>query len=344
MKSTAYRVDVLRQGVLYDQLYFDTPPQVSCNSTAQISMTLRGTFLNNPAVNYLTDELRPMIIQDGVASPLGVFCIGTRKVSVQSNGTHRDTIEAYDRCVRLSWAKTEKREYWPAGTRYQTVVEYYVAAAGVSRLLFAENDATLQTAREDWEVGTSYLTIVNQLLEEIGYRPIHCDSTGLMIAAPRVEPSAANIKHFFGPREASEVLLQMELTRELDLYDAPNVFLAYVENPEFSTPLYASAVNDSPTSPLSTVNRGVRIPTVVKLDNIASQEALQAYVDKLCSESRMTYEVVNIKTAPRTGHGVSDTVALVHDGASGIYEETGWTLSLNVGSTMSHTLRKAVLV
>ena len=344
MQSAKYRVDVLRNGVLLDQLFFDVAPQISCNSTAQIATTLRGTFVSNPRVNYISDELRPMIIRDGVASPLGVFCIGTRKVSIQENGARRDTIEAYDRCVRLSWAKLEKRDFWPKGTPYQAVIEHYVAAAGVPRLAFTSNEATLQTDREDWDIGTSYLTICNQLLNEMGYRSLYCDARGLMIAAPRVDPSAANIKHSFGTRDTPGAMLQMAMTQELDLFDAPNVFIAYVENPDLAQPLSAMAVNDSPTSPVSTANRGVRIPLITRLDNIASQDALQAYVDKQCSESRMTYEVVSISTAPRSGHGVSDTVALVHDGASGIYEETGWSLTLAEGSLMTHTLRKAVLV
>lgn len=343
MRSTSFRVDVLRQGVLFEQLYYDAPPAVACSSTAQIAMTLRGTFLNNPRVNYITDELRPMLVRDGVAHPLGVYCIGTRQVEVLPTGAYRDKIEAYDRTVRLSWAKTEARAYWRKGTLYQTVIEHYVAAAGVPRLSFTPSDAVLQTDRADWDVGTSYLTIVNQLLDEIGYRPLHCDCYGLMVARPRVEPSAANITHSFGPSQA-DVLLQMELTRELDLYNAPNVFIAYVENPELAAPMTATAVNDSPTSPLSTVGRSVRIPKITKLDNIASQAALQAYVDKQCAESRMAYEQVTIKTAPRPGHGVADTVALVHDGASGIYEETGWSMSLKDGSLMTHTLRKAVMV
>lgn len=102
---------------------------------------------------------------------------------------------------------------------------------------------------------------------------------------------------------------------ELDIYDAPNVFICTVSNPDLEEPMTATAVNDNPMSALSTVRRRRRIPTVVQLDNIASQEELQRYAEHLAFESMLTSKTVTVTTLAEPGHGVGDVVAVSRDGA-----------------------------
>ena len=63
--------------------------------------------------------------------------------------------------------------------------------------------------------------------------------------------------------------------------------------------MVATAVNDSPFSPLSTVRRGRRIcAPVVFLDGIADQEALEARARQLLSHSLYMTETVFYETEP----------------------------------------------
>ena len=116
------------------------------------------------------------------------------------------------------------------------------------------------------------------------------------------------------------------------------------ENPDLDAPLISTAINDNPLSALSTFKRGRRIAEVYKVNNIASQEALDEYAQRLCSDSMLSSEISEISTANMPGHGIYDTVALTHPNLEGIFQETGWSLILAAGQTMTHTLRRSILV
>ena len=99
-----------------------------------------------------------------------------------------------------------------------------------------------------------------------------------------------------------------------------------------------------PTSALSVFRRGRRIVQVSNVDNIADQESLQAYADRLRLQSMQSYDTITLYTANKPGHGVRDTVAVVHPEAGGLYQEIAWSLVLEPGAQMYHKLQKAVIV
>ena len=117
-----------------------------------------------------------------------------------------------------------------------------------------------------------------------------------------------------------------------------------MENPEYPEPLTATAVNDSPSSALSTIRRGIRIPQVVKVDNIADSTELQAYANRLRDEAMQTAERITLRSGIQAGHNVADTVALIGLEREGIFRETGWTITLKAGTYMTHSLEKAVMI
>lgn len=343
MRTIHYRVDVLRNGVPYEQLMFSTAPTVYSDSTAQIKLSMRGNFLRNERVDYITDELRPVMIANGEEHPLGTYVIVTRRENGSVAGTVTDDIEAYDRSIRLQWAKLEHRDFWAAGTPYETVISHYLTAAGIKNAMFTPTTNVLQSDREDWDIGTDYLTIINTLLKEINYNEIWFDLSGAAQIAPYVAPSAANIRHRYGQGDGLKVL-RPEYGSEIDLYSKPNVFIAILENPEYETPMVKYAVNDTPGSRLSTVSRGIRIPQVYKVDNIASEDELQAYINRIRDEAMQTSEYADIQTANMPGHEVFDVIALTHPKLIGIFREVSWTLTMQVGAYMTHQLQRVVVI
>ena len=178
MRKVEYRMDVLRNGVPHDQLQFSSAPSVYSDSTTQIKLTMRGEFLHNERVDYIKDELRPVMIIDGVEHFLGTYVIVTKREVGNAAGVKRDSIEAYDRAQRLKWAKLEHRDFWAAGTPYETVISHYLTAAGIKSAMFTPTSNVLQSDREDWDIGTEYLTIINTLLSEINYNDIYFDLSG----------------------------------------------------------------------------------------------------------------------------------------------------------------------
>lgn len=333
------RVDIIRNGVAVDQLLIEESPTVSMDMAAALKMSMSGTFRKNAAFLPLTDLLRPVAILDGAEYPLGEYVIST---ATDAHEPARDLmcIEAYDRTLILQQTKLETRYHIDAGAKYTDTIQALLMADGIGRVICDPSDAVLATDREDWEVGTDHLTIINTLLAEINYTDIWFDLNGIARLHRYAAPDVGNIKRTYKADELS--IIKADTESELDIYDAPNVFIAIVSNADYDEPMTATAVNDSPASALSTIRRGRRIVSVERLNNIASQDELQAYVDNKRTESMLATETVKFSTAINPVHEVGDVLALKHPALTGIFEETAWSITLEAGADMTHTARRAM--
>ena len=345
IRSLDFRVEVLRAGVPLTNLVFSSssPPTVSCTAESEIAMTLSGVFLHNELVDYLSDELRPIVIVDGVETPAGVYRVTSCRSTTNAAGVTYDQLEASDRGIVLEWRKLEQRDFWAAGSSYDTVIQHYLIAAGLSRVSMVPSNHVLQSDREDWDIGTPFLTIINDLLSEINYSALWFDIHGTAILQPYAAPTPASIAHTYGAGSGARLILP-QISAQLDLFDRPNVIVCILENPEYPEPLLATAVNDSPSSALSTLRRGMRIPKIVKVDNIADASELQTYANRLRDEAMQTAEYIDLESGIQPGHNVADTVALIGLEREGIFRELSWSFSLAAGQHMRHRLEKVVIV
>lgn len=341
MREIQARIDVIRAGAVYCELAFTNPPRLDASADAEIYLSMAGTFRWRSDVNWLTDELQPVIRIDGEEHPLGVLQIATMRDVFTPEGAHQISLTCYDRALRLKQTKAEQMLFLPAGTAYTTAIRQLLAGAGIALAVIAETAAVLPTARE-WEIGTDYLAIVNDLLAEINYEPIWFDADGAAVAQPYADPDPATIQRRYAPGEFS--ILRPGAEAELDAFAAPNVFIAICSNPDLPAPLVARAVNDNPLSALSVLRRGRRITTVTRVDNIADQAALDAYVQRLASDSMLRSRTVRISTGVEAAHSRHAVIALTHPDLGGIYRETGWSMTLAPGAEMTHELQRLIIV
>lgn len=339
MREIDFRVDILKNGARAGSLPYVTPPTISCASNASIQMSMNGTFADSDLIDYLHDELQPIIIIDGQETPAGIFRAGSVRTVIE-DGRKTQEVEAYDRNMWLSWNKLETRSYHASSEKYSTIISDTLTSAGITLFNLSPTTATLQ-ARREWDIGTNYLQIINDLLSELAYDSIWFDGNGYAIMKPYQSPSVNMIDHRYGRGEYRMV----GTTRysELDIFNRPNVFIVVRTSPYYSSVLTATSENNNPMSPLSIVRRGIRIPQVTTVSNIANQTALQTYADRLRDQNMEASEVVQITTAIQPGHGVGDIVALEGTDLDGIYRETGWSITLEAGSWMKHTLERTVL-
>lgn len=338
-RTVEARLDIIRNGVKAGELEAISTPVILMNSAAQIKLSLRAEVKKHSDFNALSDEIRPVLILDGVEHTCGVFLPATFTENVVST---LDTfnIEAYDRSWRIDttlWLPSQKIA---SGTNYMDAIEQLLLAAGISLVLKTPSAAVIDTDRT-WEAGTSYLSIINELLAEINYEEIWFDNNGFARLSPFVRASAENIAHVLDGSDVRSMILP-EYTDELDIYDAANVFICVVSSPDREEALVSTAVNDNPESPLSVQRRGRRIQRYIKINDIASQEELDAYAQRICWESMAFGETLRLSTALKPGWGVNDVVALHVDDHSGIFLSSGWQMELAAGGTMSHTLRRVV--
>lgn len=350
-RRLSFRFDLLRNGGFYARLraLVGTDPHIRVQADGQIKMAFTGRFFpyaedvdGRPLpINWLTDEIQPWIMIDGAASPLGVYIPTTpSEFAVNANYGYID-IEAYDRNQRMLETKTENLLYWPRGTLYLDAVEQLLSAAGITTVFKTPSAAALTEAREDWPIGTPFLDIANELLGEINYQSLRFDLSGNAVLAPATEPDSTRILHTLSDADPDTRVIP-GLTRGVDTFNAPNVFVAVCANPDKSDNMRAEAVNDNPQSPLSVQRRGRRIVQVTNLNNIASQAELQAYVDRQRNDSLVGAEQLSVSTGLQPDWGVGDVVALHYGNLHSVCVSKGYDMELKVGGRMTHQLERVV--
>lgn len=339
-RTVDVKFEVLRNGAFYKDIYPVSAPSLRMDESGEIKTALSGEFIRDSSLDWLTDQIRPVLIINGQRHELGVLLPAT--VLPAKNDT-RDTIsiEAYDRCWQVRDTRVEGAMYFPAGTNYIDAIKQLLTIAGISLVQAIPTTATLSEARESWDIGVSYLTIINELLSEINYNPLWFSAKGVAVLEPASIPNAEKIDHVLDNSNIASLLLP-DLKQETDFFSAPNVFICVVSNPDKTGPMVAVAENANPQSPLSVMRRGRRIAQTYRLNNIASQAELEAYAARLCNESMFTGEIINVETALLPNFGVGDVTALHFDDINAVCIERGWEMELQTGGTMRHKLERVV--
>lgn len=359
IRSEKIRFRILRNGATYAELFSESSaPTLRMSRSGEIKMSLQGRF--RPVVidtkgketepDWMTDEIQPVLEINGEAAPLGIL-MPAKVTPQETRGIKTIDVQAFDRCWRVRDTKVEGSINLTAGTPYLDAIEGLLTSAGVVTIMKTPSTATLAEDREDWQTGESYLTIINDLLSEINYKQLWFNENGYAMLEPAGEPDAEHIQHVLtdrktdvrNSREAKLIRVYPGFSRETDIYQAPNVFVCVCSNADKSGDMIAKAVNDNPQSPLSVQRRGRRVVKSVYVNNIASQADLQAYADRMLSDSMMTGETMKVETMLLPGFGVDDVTALQYGTEMSICRETDWTMQLTPGGKMTHVLEKVVL-
>lgn len=305
---------------------------------AEIKKSLRARLILPEGTDILNDTVSVRATIDGVENKLGEYYIGTATETTNSYGLTTVEIEGYDGCYKPSRYRTENIYHISAGEKYTQVVQSMLIESGVEKILVTDSPYTIKNDREDWEIGTSYLEIINDLLSEINYDSLWFDNEGYARITPKKVVSVETLEHVYQSGEYS--ILKSGSTRETDIFDKYNIFIAYVDNPDNDSIMIAKAENNDATSILSIQKRGRIQSPIKRLDNISSQEELQAYVDNWRNESMVTTETLTIETGLDGSHNILDTVQVEDQ----LYLETEWEVNLDNNSTMIHTLKREVFI
>lgn len=330
---------ILRDGVYFGYLDAIGTPTLYCDSSSAIKMSLSGSFVHNDKIEWLTDEIQPVLVIDGEETPLAVLMPAT--VTPQENdGESSVSVQAYDRCWRVRDDYLTSHLYFASGTKYITAIENILVSCDIEFAIATPNAAVLSEDRE-WMTGTSKLNIVNELLKEINYKDLWFNSFGAAILEPVSVPDVNNIKHTLDSDNV-ESLLFPQISRQLDVYSAPNVFICICSNIDKDEPLVSVSENTNPQSPLSIMRRGRRIVKVENVDNIEDQDALDAYALRLRNESMINGEKIIVNTGLLPDFGVEDVTAIHYNDLTAVCVEQSWEMTLGVGGAMKHTLKKVV--
>lgn len=343
-RTVDFRFVILRDGAERCEIHpiEGSAPSIVMEDSGAIKTSLAGVFRDpGDEVDWLIDQIRPELIIDGKAHPLGIFLPTT--VHYQETETGKSvTLQAYDRGWLVQTRCAETMPCFSAQLNYMSAVGSLLREAGIIAIAETATGLTLTETREDWNVGTSNLEIVNQLLSEINYEQLWFDQEGSAILEPIRLPTATNIDHVLDDTNIESMMFP-QIDRETDIYNAPNVFLCVCSNADKGGPMTAIGENTNPQSPLSIARRGRRITQVVRVNNIASQQALQVYANQLVTDSMFRGETIDVETCLLPGFGVGDIVSLRYGDIMALCVEHSWSMALAVGGRMHHTLERVIL-
>ena len=315
-------------------------PTLRLDADSAIHMSLSGNFTEpDSGVNWLTDELKPILVIDGTEYALGMLTVTTVNTFDTETGRYLH-LEAYDRSWYLKNTQVLSPLYFSTSDTYTGKLNYLLTQAGITNQRLTPAAYTFQTAREDWNVGTDFLSIINELADEINYYHVWFDADGFAVLSPEEDPGSGQIAHVLDDSNVKSLMLP-EMSFMTDYYSSPNVFTVLMINPD-KTLMTATAENDDPQSPISIPVRGRRIMKTVTVKNAGSQACLQAMADLLCSKSKLRTDKITVKTALLPGFGLNELTALNYAGESSVCIQKGWTMELVTGGTMTHNLERVV--
>lgn len=313
------RFYLMEQGIVREdrELFPLGEPTLSMDNEQAIMWRLRGRFRSHPDADLLRQHIFCRL--DG--ADCGEFVVSACKSHLEGGAESWD-IEACDQALLLQRNRQESRFYAAAGTPYMELLQALLSSCGISRILADESREVLAAERQ-WELGESTLTMVNELLSEIGFDPLWFDSAGrARLTAYEPRPAVSRIYR------SGDLLLAPAVESSWDVHSAQNVFLAVADSPDRKESLTASAVNDDPNSPISTVNLGRIMAPPLILNNAASQEALQTAVERLRDEKLLSVQSIRFETLPQP-HEPHELIALEHPQLEALCRQSRWTLHEN---------------
>lgn len=320
-----------------------TAGTVRNNALADIKRTGNFTMLDRGGINFQRDRIRPwarLAMRDGglVEWPLGVFLLSTPARSLDQRVVSRE-VAAYDQLLVLQQDKVTDRYSIAVGTKYTDAIN--TLAAAFSRSV-TPSPLTLSTAQE-WEPGTTKLRILNDLLNAINYESATFDERGVLICQPYQSPADRSVEYTYAADQAS--VITGPIGQTLDLFEVFNSWVLVKSEPDAPL-LRGTFVNDSPSSPTSTVSRGRVIVDYRDEEDAADQATIDAKAARLGFEASQVYENIQFTTAAMPMHGNADVLALDIPGLAinAKYSEHTWELPLLAGARMSHVVRRVVTV
>lgn len=285
--------------------------------------------------NWLTDRIRATALLDGVEYPLGVWLV-TRPSTATNipDRLNHATLSLLDKTHLLN----QPAGVWvsfPAGTDVDVAVRDIVTnrthepVTGIS-----ETWAELSSAMT-FEPDKTWLHIVNQLMQAAGHSSLHASRQGLLTSNPYTAPGDRPLTASYGPRDGDLVMLP-QWDDDLNLHHIPNVVTVATDGTEDEPGYIGVAVNDSPTDPLSTINRG-EVLVHESADAATSQEAANTIAARrLDSLSQVTRRATI--THPLDGTWLDDVVE--HYGAGFTGPIVQRSIVIGVGPVVTSTVRR----
>ena len=262
---------------------------ISYKWLSQLKVSATFNIEEDSDIDYLNDRIKVYVTLNGVQTSLGVFMLCTPSLSINSRGYKSRIIEAYSLLQILVNDKITTRLQLPIGTN---IINEVIRQIGDYSYDIDASSLTLNSSKE-YEIGTSKIDIINDLLSVINYTSVNVSTDGKFTTQSYVLPEDRVIELTL--KEGNDTIIR-EMTEDLDLFNAPNVFVRYTNSLDVNPPLSYTYTNDSTSSITSTVNRnGMQIVDCQEVE-AANLETLISITKKDAAESSSKYSHLTFST------------------------------------------------
>lgn len=300
---------------------------------------------NERDINWITDRIQVFVefeMPDGgwVDFSLGLFLLSS-PVRKEEGGCAYREVEAYDKLLITKEDKVTERYTIPTGTKYYDAMVQILVSAGITKYVIENDEKTLPTDKE-YDPGTEKLAILNDLASDLGFTQFWVDEYGYFRTSRYRPPEDQATDYIYEDDEISVIYPGTE--EEMDLFDLPNVFVVTVANPDTEEEFVSVVENTNPDHPRSIPNLGRRVVRVEEKDNIADQEALDAYTERIAQEASQIFGKIRFETAIMPFHSYGNILQFKNRtlGINNKYFETSWSMNLEPGASMMHEARRTV--
>lgn len=285
--------------------------------------------------DMFSDRLRPILKTNGSEHDFGDFIVIAAPKTNDGKVEYYD-LETYDETMILKQAALTSRRYYPAGSKYLSIVGELLTDCGITNVIQDSSDLAITVDRE-WAVGTTYLSIANTLLGEIGYAPVHAGSHGYIYVTRNAVKTSGDYNY-----NDSNATISGSVVNDTDIYSLPNVIVGYVSNPDIDAPLISKKENNNINSQISIQRRGYKVVQTKQFDDCPDQKTLDIIVSNYYLEASQATESVKLSTLPDGYHDYGTYAAIQIGDEAHLYRETEWTMKF--GGLMSHKMERKVLV
>jgi hypothetical protein len=149
----------------------------------------------------------------------------------------------------------------------------------------------LSTARV-YDAGQTYLEVCNDLAAVAGFSSLGIDAAGGVVLHRYTDPASRAVS-FELRDDVSNIVMAPTMTWEFDTFSVPNCVVS-VRSSSTAPAMVAVATNDNPMSIYSTVSRRRTVTYVDNVNDIESQDALQARAERVLVEKSSAVESVEV--------------------------------------------------
>lgn len=293
--------------------------------TTKRQLTIALGKTDTASVNPLTDRINVYMVIGGVEYPLGRYMFVDASRNVFTAGRlgqmqMADEMFLVDQQITSGITGFDKAVV--------TTILDTVAGLPINTLV----DPSPYNAAQSWGIGTGRGQILEALSVAGDYWSPWFDNQGVLRFVRTFDPATQvpdiNLDDGFQ-------VLQASILETDDLLTAPNTFVVISNAPSDTTVPVVGRATIPPSAPHSVSNRGFAIADVYDLQLADSTQA--DAVAQGIAQRQTVFEKVTLATAPDPRHDSYTVVQWQGD----LWLELAWSLPLEEGAAMTHTMRRS---